>query len=244
MASQDARLSKFKADFKQQQSEMTNKIDTVLKAITDRLAGSLPSDTVKNPKLSTSPVLAAHSYPTIDPPNAHTQPSTSITTYENMFQTRRRTFPRTSPTANRDRDWNATTKNPNQQIKLNLGFAILPTGFSNSQLTALLYNAILRKYVESLELAKQINILSRRGAIPINLKSNMWESEDLLNNPINWNKPPKMEMEHGMPRLDRLIQTEKSFTYPKTHNQSPPTRKLLREKIQERSSTLDHFYDT
>ncbi|GKC69810.1 hypothetical protein Tco_1115693 [Tanacetum coccineum] len=51
MASQDARLSKFEADFKQQQNEMTNKIDTVLKAITDRIAGALPSDTVKNPKL-------------------------------------------------------------------------------------------------------------------------------------------------------------------------------------------------
>ncbi|GKC67923.1 MAK10-like protein, partial [Tanacetum coccineum] len=44
MASQDARLSKFKAGFKQQQSEMTNKIDTVLKAIADRIAGALPSD--------------------------------------------------------------------------------------------------------------------------------------------------------------------------------------------------------
>nr|GEX72162.1 ribonuclease H-like domain-containing protein [Tanacetum cinerariifolium] len=52
MASQDARLSKFEADFKHQQSEMTNKIDTVLKAITDRIAGALPSDTVKNPKLN------------------------------------------------------------------------------------------------------------------------------------------------------------------------------------------------
>nr|GFA53876.1 MAK10-like protein [Tanacetum cinerariifolium] len=59
----DARLSKFEADFKQQQSEMTNKIDTVLKAITDRIARALPSDTVKNPKLSTSLVLSAHSYP-------------------------------------------------------------------------------------------------------------------------------------------------------------------------------------
>ncbi|GJV35864.1 hypothetical protein Tco_1408341 [Tanacetum coccineum] len=62
MASQDARLSKFEADFKQQQSEMTNKIDIILKAITDRMAGALPSDTVKNPKLnvnSTSPVLSA-----------------------------------------------------------------------------------------------------------------------------------------------------------------------------------------
>ncbi|GKF39706.1 hypothetical protein Tco_0119767 [Tanacetum coccineum] len=59
MESQDARLSKFKADFKQQQSKMTNKIDTLLKAITDRIAGALPSDTVKNPKLSTTPVLSA-----------------------------------------------------------------------------------------------------------------------------------------------------------------------------------------
>ncbi|GKD69489.1 hypothetical protein Tco_1323579 [Tanacetum coccineum] len=77
MASQDARLSKFKVDFKQQQSEMTNKIDTVLKAIIDRIVGALPSDTVKNPKLSTSPVLSARSYPTIDP-QFSSHPSTSI----------------------------------------------------------------------------------------------------------------------------------------------------------------------
>ncbi|GJR48212.1 MAK10-like protein [Tanacetum coccineum] len=63
----DARLSKFEADFKQQQSEMTNKIETVLKAITDRIARALPSNTVKNPKLSTYPVLSASSYPTEDP---------------------------------------------------------------------------------------------------------------------------------------------------------------------------------
>ncbi|GJV42062.1 hypothetical protein Tco_1420502 [Tanacetum coccineum] len=70
MASQEARLSKFESDFKQQQGEMTNKIDRVLKAINDRMTGALPSDTVKNPKLndnSTSPVLSAHSYPTRDP---------------------------------------------------------------------------------------------------------------------------------------------------------------------------------
>ncbi|GJQ91877.1 hypothetical protein Tco_0003016 [Tanacetum coccineum] len=55
----NARLSKFEADFKQQQSEMTNTIDNVLKAITDRIAGTLSSDTVKNPKLGTYPVLSA-----------------------------------------------------------------------------------------------------------------------------------------------------------------------------------------
>ncbi|GJR94610.1 hypothetical protein Tco_0266784 [Tanacetum coccineum] len=70
MASEDARLSKFEADFKQQQSKMTNKIDTVLKAITDRITGALPNDTVKNLKLnvnSTTSVLSARSHPMEDP---------------------------------------------------------------------------------------------------------------------------------------------------------------------------------
>ncbi|GKD80540.1 hypothetical protein Tco_1347379 [Tanacetum coccineum] len=59
MASQDARLSKFEADFKRQQGEMTNKIDIVLKAIADQIASTLPSDTIKNPKLGTHPVSYA-----------------------------------------------------------------------------------------------------------------------------------------------------------------------------------------
>ncbi|GJX07735.1 hypothetical protein Tco_0195667 [Tanacetum coccineum] len=67
MTSYDARLSKFKADFKQQQSKMTNKIDIVLKTITDLIEGALPTDTVKNPKLSAYLVLSARSYPTKDP---------------------------------------------------------------------------------------------------------------------------------------------------------------------------------
>ncbi|GJZ64143.1 MAK10-like protein [Tanacetum coccineum] len=50
----DARLSKVGANFKRQQGEMTNKIDTVLKAITDLIAGTLPSNTVENPKLGTT----------------------------------------------------------------------------------------------------------------------------------------------------------------------------------------------
>ncbi|GJZ47312.1 hypothetical protein Tco_0601144 [Tanacetum coccineum] len=79
MASQDARLSRFEADFKRQQSEMTNKIDTVLKAITNQIAGTLPSDTVKNPKLETHPVSSSRSYPTMDP-QCSTQVHGSINT--------------------------------------------------------------------------------------------------------------------------------------------------------------------
>ncbi|GJW70118.1 hypothetical protein Tco_0127035 [Tanacetum coccineum] len=64
MASQEARLSRFEDP--KQQSEMTNKISTFLKAINDRMMGALPSDTVKNPKLnvnSTSSILSARSSP-------------------------------------------------------------------------------------------------------------------------------------------------------------------------------------
>nr|GEW90796.1 MAK10-like protein [Tanacetum cinerariifolium] len=66
----DSRLSKFEAIFKQQQSEMTNKIYTFLKVINDRMTGALPSDTVKNPKLNVNPtssVLYARSYSMEDP---------------------------------------------------------------------------------------------------------------------------------------------------------------------------------
>ncbi|GJT08866.1 hypothetical protein Tco_0843328 [Tanacetum coccineum] len=85
MASQDARLSKFEANFKQQQSEMTNKIDKVLKAITDRISGTLPSNMVKNPKLGTTLVLSARSYPTIDP-QCSSHPSNSINAIKAHFK--------------------------------------------------------------------------------------------------------------------------------------------------------------
>ncbi|GJU86786.1 hypothetical protein Tco_1294332 [Tanacetum coccineum] len=85
MASQDARLSKFEADFKQQQSEMTKKIDTVLKAVTDRITSTLPSDTVKNPKLGTHPVSSARSYQTIDP-QCSSHPSKSINAIKAHFK--------------------------------------------------------------------------------------------------------------------------------------------------------------
>ncbi|GJS48656.1 MAK10-like protein [Tanacetum coccineum] len=84
MASQDARLSRFEADSKQQQSEMTNKIDTMLKAITDRIVGTLPSDMVKNPKLGTHPVSSTHSNPIVDP-QCSPHPSTSINAIKAHF---------------------------------------------------------------------------------------------------------------------------------------------------------------
>ncbi|GJW77411.1 hypothetical protein Tco_0139093 [Tanacetum coccineum] len=45
MASQDAKISKFEANFKQYQSEVTNKLDAFLKAFNDQMTGVLLSDT-------------------------------------------------------------------------------------------------------------------------------------------------------------------------------------------------------
>ncbi|GJS39348.1 retrovirus-related pol polyprotein from transposon TNT 1-94 [Tanacetum coccineum] len=128
MASQDVRLSKFEADFKQQQSEMTNKIDTVLKAITDRITRAFLSDTVKNLKLNinvTSLVLSTRSYPTGDP-NAHLIPLIRSMLSKQPKQ---------------------TLEDESKDLHLNL--PVLEV-----LVHALMYNAILDKYMESLELSK------------------------------------------------------------------------------------------
>ncbi|GJU59224.1 MAK10-like protein [Tanacetum coccineum] len=151
MASQDARLSKFKADFKRQQGEMTNKINTELMAITDRIMGTLPSDTVKNLKLSTSPVLSAHSYPKIDP-QCSSHPSNSIKAIEAHFkettisQTSLRPLEiETEPPQPKEPE--LTLKDEFQDLHLNLPVLEVLAH-------APIYITILDKYVESLELGK------------------------------------------------------------------------------------------
>ncbi|GJV33652.1 MAK10-like protein, partial [Tanacetum coccineum] len=136
MASQDARLSKFEADFKQQQSEMTNKIDTVLKAITDRIAGALPSDTVKNPKLSASPEanISQTSLPQTRTGIETQQPEEPEPTLENEFQ------------------------------DLHLNLPVLEV-----LAHAPIYNIILDKYVESLELGKN-GLAFVQGEVPAKME--------------------------------------------------------------------------
>ncbi|GJR58531.1 hypothetical protein Tco_1500693 [Tanacetum coccineum] len=166
MASQDARLSKSEADFKQQQSEMTNKIDTVLKAITNRISGMLPSDTIKNPKLGTHPVLSARSYPTIDP-QCSSHPSNSINAIMAYFK--EATIYQTSL-------WQPEieTKPPQpEEPEPTLGDEFQDMHFNLPVLEVLahatIYNAILDKYVESLELGKNGSAFVQ-GEIPAKME--------------------------------------------------------------------------
>nr|GEV00079.1 hypothetical protein [Tanacetum cinerariifolium] len=151
LASQDVRSSKFKADFKQQQSEMTNKIDTMLKAITDRIAGALPSDMVKNLKLNTSLVFSVHSYLTIDP-QFSSHPSTSI----NVVKTcsKEASHSQTSLLQTGTYIGREQTKEPESTLEdefqdLHLNILVLEVLAHAS-----IYNIMLDKYMKSLELGK------------------------------------------------------------------------------------------
>ncbi|GJX78092.1 RNA-directed DNA polymerase, eukaryota [Tanacetum coccineum] len=158
MASQDARLSKFKDDFKQQQNEMTNKIYTFLKAINDRMMGALLSDTVKNLKLnvnSTSLILSAHSYPMEDTQSS-SHPLNSINAIK--------TCSKQTNDSHKDQPKVKTlTVNEIGTPKLKEPEQTLEDEFKDLHLNLLvlevlahapMYNVILDKYVKSLELGK------------------------------------------------------------------------------------------
>nr|GEX98200.1 hypothetical protein [Tanacetum cinerariifolium] len=67
---------------------MTNKIDTFLKSINDRMTRALPSDTVKNPKLNDNPIssaLSIRSYPMEDPQSS-SNPFKSVNAIKTCFK--------------------------------------------------------------------------------------------------------------------------------------------------------------
>ncbi|GKC63153.1 hypothetical protein Tco_1095751 [Tanacetum coccineum] len=80
------------------------------------------------------------------------------------------------------------------------------------------------------------------GAIPINLKSNMWESEDLIKNLINWDKPPKNGDGAWHAKIRLIDPDGEEFT--KTLQSIPTTRKLSERESLREIIDLDHFYDT
>ncbi|GJX43857.1 MAK10-like protein [Tanacetum coccineum] len=79
-------------------------------------------------------------------------------------------------------------------------------------------------------------------ALPINLKRNMWELEDLIDNPINWDKLPK-DGDGAWHAKIRIIDPDgEEFT--KTLQSVPTTRKLSERESPKEIINLDHFYET
>ncbi|GJY69897.1 MAK10-like protein [Tanacetum coccineum] len=143
--------------------EMTNKIDAVLKAITDRIAGALPRDTVKNPKLNTSPVSSARSYPTIKP-QCSSHPSNSIKAHfkEATISQTSLQQPEIETKPPQPEEPEPTLEDEFQDLHLN--FLVLEVLDH-----ALIYNAILDKYIGSLELSKNRSAFVQ-GEIPAKIE--------------------------------------------------------------------------
>ncbi|GJY71263.1 MAK10-like protein [Tanacetum coccineum] len=80
------------------------------------------------------------------------------------------------------------------------------------------------------------------GAIPINLKRNTWEYEDLIKNPINWDKPPKNGDGAWHAKIRLIDPDGEEFT--KTLQLVPTSRKLSKKQYSWEIIDLDHFYDT
>ncbi|GJW15895.1 hypothetical protein Tco_0020028 [Tanacetum coccineum] len=80
------------------------------------------------------------------------------------------------------------------------------------------------------------------GAIPINLKRSMWESKDLIENPINWDKPPKNGDGAWHAKIRPIDLDGEEFI--KTLQSIPMSRKLSKRESPREIINLDHFYDT
>ncbi|GJX92829.1 MAK10-like protein [Tanacetum coccineum] len=123
----------------------------MLKAITDQIAGTLPSNTIKNPKLRTHPVLSARSYPTINP-QCSSHPSTLINAIKTHFS--EAIISKTSlqqPVVEiepqQPEEPEPTLEDKFKDLHLNLPVLEVLAH-------APIYTAILYQYIESLELGK------------------------------------------------------------------------------------------
>ncbi|GJY10924.1 MAK10-like protein [Tanacetum coccineum] len=100
-------------------------------------------------------------------------------------------------------------------------------------------DAKLNPFKDTLVFKRMVEFL---GGIPINLKCNMWESDDLIKKPINWNKPPKNGDGAWHAKIRLIDPNEEEFT--KTLQSILTTRKLSERESTREIIDLDQFYDT
>ncbi|GJW23153.1 MAK10-like protein [Tanacetum coccineum] len=97
-----------------------------------------------------------------------------------------------------------------------------------------------------LNLFKDVLVIRRMveflGVIPINLKGNMWESEELMENRIDWNMPPKRGDGAWHAKIRLTDPDGDEFT--KIFQSIPTTRKLSEKENPSEIIELNHFHDT
>nr|GFB75607.1 hypothetical protein [Tanacetum cinerariifolium] len=100
-------------------------------------------------------------------------------------------------------------------------------------------DAELNPFKDILMFRKMIEFL---GTIPINLKGNMWESEELVENPINWDRLPKEGDGAWHIRIELINPDGEKLK--KTFQSIPASRKLSPKENPSEIIDLDHFLDS
>ncbi|GKE60008.1 hypothetical protein Tco_1510375 [Tanacetum coccineum] len=99
-------------------------------------------------------------------------------------------------------------------------------------------DTMLNPFKDVLVFKKMVEFL---GAIPINLKGNRWESEELITKKIDWNIPPKEGDGAWHIRIELIDPDGEKFK--KTFQSIPITRKLSEKENPSEIIDLDHFHD-
>ncbi|GJV88447.1 MAK10-like protein [Tanacetum coccineum] len=263
MSSQDAQLSKFEADFKQQQSEKTNKIDAFLKPINDRMTGLLASDTVlahalmynaildqyvkilelgknrsafiqskmpkkmKDPRLFILPWLAdeTKSYPVGIVRNIKIY-AEKLKLLEDFYVIDMQKDPTCPLLVGRGFLATYSVVIDCKKSKITVGegitrliFGVREVGQGREDVP---YWTTIARRKDLLVFRKMVEFL---GAMPINFKGSMWESEDMIDKKIDWNKPPKERDGAWHIRIELIDPDGEKFD--RFFQSTPTTRKLF-----------------
>ncbi|GJY25168.1 hypothetical protein Tco_0399894 [Tanacetum coccineum] len=100
-------------------------------------------------------------------------------------------------------------------------------------------DAKLNPFKDVLVFRKMVEFL---GAIPINVKGNIWESEELIEKKIDWNKPPKEGKGAWHIKIKLIDPDGEKFN--RTFQSIPTTRKLSEKENPSEIIDLEHFFDS
>ncbi|GJS19265.1 hypothetical protein Tco_0447897 [Tanacetum coccineum] len=99
-------------------------------------------------------------------------------------------------------------------------------------------DAELNLFKDVLVFRKMVEFL---GSIPVNFKGNMWESEDIIDKKIDWNKPPKEGDGAWHIRIEMIDPDGEHFE--RVFQSIPTTWKLYKKEKPSDIIDLEHFYD-
>nr|GEX28171.1 hypothetical protein [Tanacetum cinerariifolium] len=234
-------LSKFEADFKQQQSKMTNTIDTFLKAINDRMTEetkhvfglsdgtkSYPVGILKNLEVHIGKLKLLKDFYVNDMEKDLVTPLLVgrgfLATASAVIDCKK---------ANIVIGEGVTSSRPSYYAKKDLMDYHLPGEWEIAK------DVELNPFKDVLVFRKMVEFL---GIILINLKGNMWDSEELIEKRIDRNRPPKKG--DGAWHIRTKLIDPDGEKFNRAFQSIPIIRNLLEKENPSEINDLQHFHDS